>query len=620
MPRQELVCDIETDGLLNELTRIHCLVAKDARTGEVFSFGPGEIEAGLKFLESGDVLVFHNGLKFDVPAIKSLYPQWRPRAVIRDSILCTRLIWPNIKELDFEGKFPGLPKQLYGRHSLEAWGYRLGVLKGEFGKTSDWQTFTPEMMEYCKGDAEVGFALWTKIKSKNYSERAIQLEHDFCEVIFLQEQHGFCFDRKAAVELYSTLGQRRLELERELQSMFKGWWQDMKKPEFYQAANGAQFATKKEAGKLAKTCVAGPVKRKHIPFNPSSRDHIARVLIENHGWKPKQFTPDGKPTVDESVLEALPYPEAILLNEYFLIEKRIGQLAEGQNAWLKLEEGGRIYGEVCTNGAVTGRCTHNRPNIAQVPSVKTEKDKEGNEHVLYGLAGGFGAECRSLFVAPPGYKLVGCDASSLELRCLANYMARYDGGKYAEIVISGDIHEENRKAAGLDNRKQAKGFIYAYLYGAGDEKIGSLIGKGAKEGKKLKAQFLAKTPALKRLKEDIAVAAKRGFLIGLDGRHLPIRSEHAALNTLLQSAGALLMKQATVFAYQELTRRGYVFGVDFAQVASVHDENQLEAREEIAHEVGEVSVQAMVDAGKHFNFRCRIDGNYKVGGSWKDTH
>ena len=208
-----------------------------------------------------------------------------------------------------------------------------------------------------------------------------------------------------------------------------------------------------------------------------------------------------------------------MLSEYLLLNKRIGQLATGKQAWLKMEKKGRLHGRVNHMGAVTSRCTHANPNMAQVPSV--------------GAA--FGVECRSLFHSPQGYSLLGADASGLELRCLAHYMAAYDGGSYASVVLEGDVHTTNQEAAGLPTRNNAKTFIYGFLYGAGDEKIGKIIGKGSTEGRRIKNKFLKKLPALKNLKDAVSLAAKeRGWIKGLDGRIIPIRHSHAALNTLLQ--------------------------------------------------------------------------------------
>lgn len=593
------IFDIETDGLLDELTCIHALVLLNIDTGEMFSCPPDKyafvmtIEEGLRELMNAELIVGHNIIKFDIPAIQKLYPWFQPKGVVRDTIVCTRLIYTNLKERDFayRNKHPEFPTKLIGKHALEAWGHRLGEYKGDFrGPWTDW---SEEMQTYCEQDTRVTYRLWNKIQTKNYSEQAIQLEHDFAEILFKQEQRGFAFDVEAGRKLYAELCKKRLDLEEQLKAVFPAWEERTPfTPKVNNATRGYQKGVTIEKVKV-------------VEFNPNSRDHIAARLSAQRGWKPAEFTEDGKPKVDETVLEHLDWPESKLLAEYLMIQKRIGQLAEGAQAWLKLEKVGRIYGQVVTNGAVTGRCTHKYPNITQVPAKGVP----------------YGHECRSLFQPSPGFVLLGCDASGLELRCLAHYMSRYDGGEYAKALLEGDIHVTNQLAAGLSNREQAKRFIYAFLYGAGDTKLGSIIGAGAEEGRRLKRRFLAKTPALKRLKEEIALKVQEhGYLKGLDGRLLHIRSEHSALNTLLQSAGALLVKQATVFLYQELTEQGYVWGRDWAQVAHVHDELQLEVRPELAEVVGQIAVRCFERAGEHFNFRCPITGEYRVGTSWAETH
>jgi DNA polymerase I-like protein with 3'-5' exonuclease and polymerase domains len=449
------------------------------------------------------------------------------------------------------------------------------------------------MQSYCEQDTRVTYRLWTKIQSKNYSEQAIQLEHDFAQILFLQEQRGFKFDAEAGRMLYAELCKKRLDLEEQLQAVFPPWEE---RTPFTPKVNNAKRGYQK--------CVTIE-KVKVVAFNPNSRDHIANRLQALRGWQPTEYTEDGKPKVDEAVLEKLDWPEAKLLAEYLMLQKRIGQLAEGAQAWLKLERNGRIHGQVVTNGAVTGRCTHKYPNITQVPAKGVS----------------YGHECRSLFTPTPGFVLLGCDASGLELRCLAHYMAKYDGGRYTQALLESDIHITNQIAAGLPTREQAKRFIYAFLYGAGDTKLGTIIGAGAKEGRLLKNRFLKRTPALKRLKQDISEkVAKQGFLKGLDGRLLHIRSEHSALNTLLQSAGALLVKQATIFLYQELTEQGYVWGKDWAQVAHVHDELQLEVKPELAETIGQIAMRCFERAGEYFNFRCPITGEYRIGQSWAETH
>lgn len=641
--------DIETDGLLDDATVIHSLVLQDVDTGFVFTCcdhpydptNPGaihwSIEDGLYALMSADEIIGHNIIKFDIPAIQKLYPWWKPTGKVTDTLVISRLIWTDLAEEDrIKRVRRGFPTKLVGSHSLKAWGYRLKVLKGEFGETTDWFEWSAEMQSYCEQDVVVTEALWRRSMLVAYSEEAIELEHEFATIIAMMERWGFAFNEIEAAKLYATLVTRRLEIATELKKAFP--------PKEVTET----FIPKVNSKKLGYQKGVPFTKRWMVEFNPSSRQMIAARLME-FGWQPSEFTPSGQPKIDETILSKLPYPEAALLAEHFLVEKRIGQLAEGEQAWLKLVKKGRIHGSVNTNGAVTGRCTHSNPNVAQTPSVGAP----------------YGAECRSLFTVRPGYSLVGADLAGLELRCLAHFMARYDGGEYGRVLLEGDIHWANVQALGLTNeardeehqplhklyRNGAKTFIYGFLYGAGDLKIGLIIYdivvsakklglpyqhlintyfRGCENptdehlkaaGAKLKKSFLAKTPALRRLREDVKAAAqKRGYLSGLDGRRLNIRSDHAALNTLLQSAGALIAKKATIIAYHDLCRSGYVWGRDFALVAHVHDEMQLEVRAGLEDEVGRIVVEAMRKAGRYFNFRCPIDGEYKFGKNWKDTH
>lgn len=622
--------DIETNGLLDVTDTMHSLCMKDPVTQERISAhdhgAEVSLEEALEKLEYADLIIGHNIIDFDIPAIAKIYPGWEPRGAILDTLVLSRLIWPDLKDRDFRfaRKHKWFPKKLIGSHSLKAWGYRLGDRKGEFGETTDWQHWSPEMQSYCEQDVEVTDLLWKRIEDKKYSKRAIQLEHDFKLVLNLQEVFGFPFHLEKAHALYSTLAGRRAEIEALLQEAFPP--KTIRTP----------FVPKANNKKLGYVKGVPTEKVKVVPFNPASRQQIGDRLKEM-GWKPTEFTPAGQPVVSETVLKQLDFPEAKLLQEYLMVQKRLGQVSEGKNGWLKLERNGRIHGRVITNGAVTGRCTHSTPNVAQVPSVGVP----------------FGHECRELFHAPPGYVVVGCDASGLELRCLGHYVARYDGGAYVEIILNGDIHWANTLALGLvppgterdeendhhnwARNKVSKRFIYAFLYGAGDELLGSILepdaspAKQKKVGAKLRKTFLDAMPALKRLVDDVKAAAKkRGYLVGLDGRHLHVRSEHSALNTLLQSAGALVMKEATVVLWRDLEARGDLvlpqypalnpYEVDVWQAAHVHDEYQLIAREHLAHEVGEVAVGAIRQAGESFNFRCPLDGEYKIGANWAETH
>ena len=315
------------------------------------------------------------------------------------------------------------------------------------------------------------------------------------------------------------------------------------------------------------------------------------------GWEPEAY--EGKrPKIDEAVLKHIDKPEAKLLLEYLLISKRLGQVAEGRQGWLTLVKDGRIHGEVNTNGAVTGRCTHSKPNVAQVPASRAV----------------YGSQCRDLFTAPEGKVLVGADASGLELRALAHFLHPYDNGAYARTILEGDIHTANQQAAGLPTRDHAKTFIYAFLYGAGDQKIGSIVGGSRREGKRLKAEFMRKTPAIKKLQHAIEQSLKgKQWLGGIDGRRLPVRSAHSALNLLLQSSGAVLMKKALIVFNGNAPHPYELHG-------NIHDEVQFSCLEEHAEELGQLFCDSLAKAGKLLRFRCPLDGEYSIGKTWKDTH
>ena len=328
-------------------------------------------------------------------------------------------------------------------------------------------------------------------------------------------------------------------------------------------------------------------------FNLGSRQQIGRYL-QHFGWKPKEFTDKGNVIVNESVLTGVDMPEAQQIAEYLMLQKRVAQVQSWVDA---IEIDGRVRGYVNPIGAVTGRMTHSKPNMAQVPASYSP----------------YGTECRQLWTVPSGYKLVGMDASGLELRMLAHYMNDYD---YTEEVISGDIHTANQKSAGLATRDQAKTFIYAFLYGAGDEKIGTIVGGGKGTGRTVKKKFLDNTPALKSLRERVTTASKRGYLVGIDGRRIWVRSEHSALNTLLQGAGAIIMKKALVL----LDEYAILKGIDYKIIGNIHDEIQSEVHEKDAKVFGEIAVMAIKEAGEKFNLNCPLDGAYKIGGNWNETH
>ena len=548
---RKIILDIETNSTHD---KIWMCVTREVG-GEVTVWK--EASGLQKYLDSCDLIIMHNGICFDAPVLKRSWNITMKQSQMYDTLVSSRLLSPSLE----------------GGHSLEAWGQRLGFPKGDF---KDWDAgYSPEMEAYCIQDTLVTEKLYkhltAELTAKKFEERSIKLEHDVQAIIAKQEENGFKLNEKEAITLLSTLQAKLVVLETELQNIFP---------------TKTIRRVSEKTGKELKPLIE--------PFNPGSRKQIGERLIEK-GWKPEKFTETGQPIVDEGTLEGLDFPEAKAIAEYLLLQKRIAQI----KSWLDVvKPDGRVHGRVITNGAVTGRMTHHSPNMAQVPSCGSP----------------YGEECRDLWIVEKGYKLVGIDASGLELRMLAHYM---QDDAYIYEVTQGDIHTANQKAAGLETRAQAKTFIYAFLYGAGAAKIGKVVGAGAQEGQKLIDSFLENTPTLDVLRKKVANICKlSGSLPGLDGRRLHVRSDHAALNTLLQGAGAIVMKQALVL----LDTRLQQLDIDYKFVANVHDEWQIEVAEDYADMVGKLGVRAIEDAGRVLNMRCPLTGEYKVGNSWKETH
>ncbi|HBO3276630.1 TPA: DNA polymerase [Pseudomonas aeruginosa] len=690
-----IVSDIETDGLLEDVTKFHCGVTIDFHTREVTKYRPDDFKAYIKALEMeaakpDGLIVFHNGIKYDHAALDKLKRALTgkrlniPRKKIFDTLVASRLLFANIKDRDGallrSGRLPG---KLFGSHSLKAWGYRLGVLKGTYGEQEDaWAVFTEEMLDYCVQDVQVTTLLMEKIISDPYyfpkdggawdSMLAVRLEHECAWTLAQMERNGFPFNEKGAEKLFIELAGKRSDLLIKLIRTFGSWYQPKGGTELFLHPRTGKPLEKYPRVKYPKvgqiwvgegtkrrkdkreTCAGAPYTPiEHITFNPASRPHLIKVL-KDAGWVPTEFTDGGAPKVDDEVLEGVkvadPKAQAAieLVREYLMIQKRIGQLAEGDNAWMRMVgKDGFMHGSVNPNGAVTGRATHAFPNMGQVPSSTAP----------------YGPECRDLFGAIyarhlPGWQeavQVGIDASGLELRCLGHFGVPFDGGQYAETVLNGDIHWVNGIAAGIcpneprdkhneyheARRAIAKTFIYAFLYGAGDEKVGGFVGGGKAEGKELKKAFLENTPAISGLRAALEesllesqtwnatlkkfdIKWKRRYIKGLDGRKVHVRSPHSALNTLLQSAGALVCKAWVVELERLLMEEhGLVHGWDgdFCFMAWVHDEVQVAARNpQIAQIICDAGQQAMRNVQQLFSFRCQLDTEAKVGGTWKDCH
>jgi DNA polymerase I len=548
---RRIVLDIETNL---EFDTIWCVVTRDIDNDMVSTFvKPDSLQ---QYLNEADQIIMHNGIFFDAPMLKKIWGITMKKTQVVDTLVMSRLYNPSLED----------------GHSLAAWGERLGFPKYEF---NDFSQFTQEMLDYCVQDTLVTKQLYLHLEKEmkdDYSKKSIDLEHEVAIIVAQQERNGFKLDERNAQALLCELKTKLAAHEVSLQSI---------------------FPARVESGRTHKT-TGKPLKDIVTPFNPGSRKQIAERLIEK-GWKPKKHTEKGSVIVDETTLEGIDIPEAKAIAEYLMLQKRIAQI----ESWIEaVESDGRVHGKVITNGAVTGRMTHHSPNMAQVP----------NSGAVYG------PECRALWTVEKGYKLVGIDASGLELRMLAHYM---DDNAYTNEVVSGDIHTANQTAAGLETRNQAKTFIYAFLYGAGAAKIGSVVGGSAKEGQKLIDSFLRNTPKLKALREKVnRIFTKKAWLPGLDGRKLLVRSEHSALNTLLQGAGAIVMKQALVLLDKELKKNK----IDYKFCVNCHDEWQIETTEQDAETVGKLGVESIKKAGEFFNMRCPLDGEFKIGNNWRDTH
>ena len=569
-----IVLDIETN--LKHDT-IHLVVTKDIDSGEVKTW---RNPTGLNdYLSKATSLIGHNIISFDAPILNRI---WKTRIGLKkvyDTLIVSRLLDPSREQ----------------GHSLEAWGQSLKFQKIDYKAVWQWMIDKREeyagecfdkpvdnlLESYCVRDVEVCAKLYNhlsmELDAKEFSKESVELEHKVAAIIAEQERNGFKLDAVYATVLLASIKGRMAEIYEQMQHRWPP----------YEVARISE-----KTGKQLKPLL--------VTFNPGSRKQIGEKLIEL-GWKPKKFTETGQPIVDEGTLESIPkIPEAKMIAEYLMLQKRVAQI----ESWLEaVKEDGRVHGKVITNGAVTGRMTHSSPNMAQIPNAGSV----------------YGHECRQCWTVEEGNVLVGCDASGLELRMLAHYMKDQD---YVRTVTEGsskegtDVHTVNQRAAGLPTRDAAKTFIYAFLYGAGDSKIGAIVGGTAKDGERLKRKFLSQTPALDELIKKVKRLSAAGSVPGLDGRRIWVRSEHAALNSLLQGAGAIVMKKALCLFYDKIKANKWPVKL----VANVHDEFQFECKKEVAEEAGKAARMSIIEAGQFYQLRCPLDGEYKIGKSWRETH
>ena len=560
MTFNKVIFDIETTMTAD---KIWCIVCKHGDT--YYQFKEDRLHRFAELIKQTEEVIGHNIIGFDIPVVNTIFGyDVFANCKVTDTLVLSRLLNPMIE----------------GGHSLKNWGTKLGQNKIHF---EQFDYFSEDMLTYCRNDVELTERLYKFLinKTKDFG-MSIELEHKVAQIIQKQHERGFKINVVEAYELQSKFQEDMNDLTTKVRQTFP----PMKiEEEFIPKSNNK-----------ARGYVKGVpfTKVKYKEFNLGSRQQIAERLMLL-GWKPKKKTDKGHVIVDEKVLSEIHnIPEAKLINRFLMLQKRIAQV----NSWIEgIKEDGRVHGKVITNGTITGRMSHQSPNMAQIPAVYSP----------------YGKECRALWTVNKGYKLVGVDASGLELRMLAHYMNDKD---YIYEVVNGDIHRANQAAAGLESRDKAKTFIYAFIYGAGSAKIGSIIGGSTADGERAKEKFLRATPSLRSLREKVERVAQRRWVRGLDQRKIIIRYPHAALNTLLQGAGAIVMKYALTLLEQYVINKQ----IKAFPVVNVHDEFQYEVEESRAEEFGRLAVQSIIDAGKKLNIRCPLNGEYKIGNNWSETH
>jgi DNA polymerase I-like protein with 3'-5' exonuclease and polymerase domains len=562
----KLFLDIETTLFNGTLpNKIWCLVTICDK-GNIVHYTSDDIHKFQNVAVNYSEFIGHNIIGFDAPVIKNvLGVDLFKIGKVTDTIILSRLFNP-VRE---------------GGHSLKAFGLKFGYKKFDF---NDFTKFSQEMLKYCIRDVKLLIQVYTLLNRQgvNFSKESIELEHDVAKIITQQVSNGFLLDQEKAHLLLARLQQRVDEVQTRVRETF------------IPLKIETTFTPK--VNNKARGYIKGIpfTKVKYQEFNLGSRQQIGERLI-NLGWKPKKCTDKGHVIVDEKVLsEIKDIPEAELIKEFLLLQKRVAMI----ESWIKaVREDGRVHGKVITNGAITSRMSHSSPNMAQVPAVYSP----------------YGKDCRELWVVPSGYKLVGVDASGLELRILSHYM---NDKEYINEVINGDIHSTNQTLAGLETRDIAKTFIYAFIYGAGNKKLGTICGRSESYGREIKNRFLKRLPSLAKLRTRVDKAVKKGWLKGLDQRKLIIRQKHSALNTLIQGGGAIAMKKALVILSDYISQ----YKIDAIPVVNVHDEFQYQVKEEQADRFGTLAVKSIVDAGEQLGLRCSLNGEYKIGNNWKETH
>ena len=416
----------------------------------------------------------------------------------------------------------------------------------------------------------------------------VLLEHQVAQILTNQELHGWHFDERSAWELASSLRKKLEETHQLLRDR-------------YPFVAGSLFTPKRDNRTTG--YVKGAPFTRLKETNITSRDHIAWILQTHHGWEPTQMTATLKPIIDETVLKEMAASGGPSIALEFLkcldITKSLGMISEGTNAWLKLCTTANRIHHHCSVATVTHRCAHRNPNLAQCKSDD---------------------EFRKLFTASPGQVMVGADLSGIELRMLAHYLGRWSDN-FRDTLLNGDIHQVNADKVGV-SRRQIKTISYAFIYGAGNQKIGlsydPLLNEtqAKKKGKEIREAFVSAIDGLSELLEAIKKKSKEGYIKSIDGRFIKVDSPHKALNMLLQSSAAVIAKRWMVINQDTIKQTGLCA----SQLAFIHDELQFECSPEHAADLCTSLVFSSQSAGEYYKLRVPITSEAKQGADWSEVH
>ena len=597
----KLVFDIEANGLLPTVSKFHCSGARDVDTGKEYWFRPDQLQEFLDLLDSADVIIAHNAYGYDVEALRILSGNdWKPKATVQCTKVMSQML--NYRRFGFG-------------HSLKQWGEAFGDKKGDY--TGGWEEFNEDMFEYMKQDVRLGTRVYQHLMKevRNYITasgskdilRALRSEMQMDHIMVKQNRNGWLFDTPSAMKLLKTVEEKMKTIEDfinpKLPIRVRKVDNEPKKAKFTKAGKPASWMHnwfELDDKCTVDSCpVGGEFSRIEFITGDIGNTDTVKKLLYTLGWKPDEFNwkrINGKfikvsPKLTDSSLERLGDVGQALM-EYYTLRSRHSII----KGWFDhIDSNSRLHGDVFNIGTPTFRQTHKI--IANLPSGKAT----------------LGPEVRRLFVAKDGYKLVSADSAACQLRLLAHYMKN---DNFTKEILEGDIHQKNADILGCD-RATAKPFIFAFLYGAGGKKLGSILGVSDKEGNKKKKQYLDSIPALKKLINSVQnIVDGQGYLPGLDDRPIYTESAHKALNYLIQGAEAVVMKYTIIMIEEELEKAG----LDASILLFYHDEVTYEVKEEQAEQAREIIMRCFEEAPKALGVDIMTCGDCNIGDDYYDVH